>query len=142
MKTWGLEGKGITKLFPRFRRTGWNFFFESVESDPQIGQLKHLVLRWDPTASNRDNEKGNQMKPTDMLKAEHRAIERMLTVMEHAVANAEQGNNVKPEVFDDALKFIQTFADGCHHRKEEALLFPAMEMVGRSVEFSGGSVKF
>ncbi len=65
-----------------------------------------------------------------MLKAEHRAIERMLTVMEHAAANAEQGNDVKPEVFDDALKFIQTFADGCHHRKEEALLFPAMEQKG------------
>ena len=31
---------------------------------------------------------------------------------------------------DDAMDFIKTFADSCHHAKEEDLLFPAMGEAG------------
>jgi len=74
------------------------------------------------------------MKPTEILKEEHRYIERMLTVMERAASRVERGEEVPPEVFRDAIHFIRTFADGCHHQKEETLLFPALVRIGFSAE--------
>lgn len=70
------------------------------------------------------------MKPTDILKEEHRAIERMLNVLDRAAGRLERGENVLPEQLDQAILFLQKFADGCHHQKEETLLFPAMEQKG------------
>ncbi|HWI12904.1 MAG TPA: hemerythrin domain-containing protein, partial [Burkholderiales bacterium] len=35
-----------------------------------------------------------------------------------------------PAFFIEAADFIKGFADGCHHRKEEEHLFPAMEEAG------------
>jgi len=74
------------------------------------------------------------MKPTEILKEEHRYIERMLTIMERAASRVEQGERIAPEVFRDAIHFIRTFADGCHHQKEETLLFPALVRIGFSAE--------
>jgi hemerythrin-like domain-containing protein len=74
------------------------------------------------------------MKPTEILKEEHRHIERMLTIMERAASRVEQGEKVPPEVFRDAIHFIRMFADGCHHQKEETLLFPALVRIGFSAE--------
>jgi hemerythrin-like domain-containing protein len=72
------------------------------------------------------------MKPTEILKEEHRYIERMLTIMEGAASRVKHGEAVPPGVFRDAIHFIRMFADGCHHRKEEALLFPALVRIGFS----------
>lgn len=70
------------------------------------------------------------MKAIDILKNEHRQIERMLLVLETASNKAMAGESVSPKVFQDAIRFIKEFADGCHHHKEEDLLFPAMEEKG------------
>ncbi len=70
------------------------------------------------------------MKATEMLKQEHRAIERILTVLETAVRRLEDGQNVSPRLIRDAISFIQNFADKCHHGKEEDILFTAMEQKG------------
>jgi len=70
------------------------------------------------------------MKPTDILKEEHRAIERMLNILDRAAGQLEKQEHVPLEVLDKAIMFIQRFADGCHHQKEESLLFPAMEQKG------------
>ncbi len=75
------------------------------------------------------------MKPTDILKEEHRAIERMLTVLETTVQRMESGDNISPQIIRDAISFIQQFADRCHHGKEETILFSAMEQKGFSREF-------
>lgn len=75
------------------------------------------------------------MKPTDILKQEHRAIERMLTVLETSVGRMEQREHVSPQLIRDAISFIQQFADRCHHGKEETILFTAMEQKGFSREF-------
>ncbi len=75
------------------------------------------------------------MKPTDILKQEHRAIERMLTVLETTVQRMKQGENASPQIIRDALSFIQQFADRCHHGKEETILFSAMEQKGFSRDF-------
>jgi hemerythrin-like domain-containing protein len=70
------------------------------------------------------------MKPTEELKAEHRVIERMLDVLLAAAAKLEAGEAVPPEHLNQSVDFIRTFADRCHHGKEEDLLFTAMEEAG------------
>jgi len=72
------------------------------------------------------------MKPTDILKEEHRVIERVLNILDQAAGKLENGEAVSPDLFDKSILFIQKFADGCHHQKEETILFPAMEAKGFS----------
>ena len=66
------------------------------------------------------------MSLTSVLSDEHRILERVLTALEEAVAKMERGQTVRVGFFLDAAEFIRGFADGCHHRKEEGILFPAM----------------
>lgn len=66
------------------------------------------------------------MKSTDVLMNEHRLIERVLEAAEAAADHLERGVAVRPGFFLDAAAFIAGFADGCHHHKEEGVLFPAM----------------
>ncbi len=72
------------------------------------------------------------MEATDILMSEHRVIERILTVLTTAVDRLEQGQPVRPGFFIDVCDFIKGFADGCHHRKEEGVLFEAMVAGGMS----------
>jgi hemerythrin-like domain-containing protein len=61
---------------------------------------------------------------------EHRVIERMLKILNVACEKLEIGEKVSPEVFTKAIDFVRTFADGCHHGKEEDTLFPMVEKHG------------
>jgi hemerythrin-like domain-containing protein len=70
------------------------------------------------------------MQATEILMAEHRVIERVLLALEHVATRVEQGDTVDAAFFTDAVTFIREFADGCHHRKEEGVLFPAMHDAG------------
>lgn len=70
------------------------------------------------------------MKPTDVLKEEHKAIKLMLRVLDVVCNRLESGERVDHEDFEKILKFIRIFADRCHHGKEEDVLFPALEEVG------------
>jgi len=65
---------------------------------------------------------------TGQLKDEHKVILRMLRIVEVASEKLENGEKVSPSVFRDAIDFIRTFADKCHHGKEQDTLFP---MLGR-----------
>ena len=76
------------------------------------------------------------MKATDILSAEHRVIERVLNSLERATNRLENGQAVRPEFFLSAVDFIRGFADGCHHRKEEGVLFKHMEAQGMPVQGS------
>jgi len=67
---------------------------------------------------------------TENLKEEHRIIERMLRILNVACEKLEKGQDVSPEVFKKTIDFIRTFADGCHHGKEEDTLFPMVEKHG------------
>jgi hemerythrin-like domain-containing protein len=78
------------------------------------------------------------MEATNILMSEHRVIERVLTAMEKAVEALTKGRAVKPEFFLGAAEFIKGFADGCHHAKEEKVLFEAMVKAG--VPKAGGPV--
>jgi hemerythrin-like domain-containing protein len=70
------------------------------------------------------------MNATDELKNEHRVIERVLDTLEIAADRLENGQPVRPEFFLAATDFIQGFADGCHHQKEEGVLFIRMNEQG------------
>lgn len=78
------------------------------------------------------------MKATEILKEEHRIIERVLASLESAADRLRAGRPTHPRVFIMAADFIQGFADGCHHKKEEGVLFPAMQAAG--VPGEGGPI--
>lgn len=70
------------------------------------------------------------MRPTEILSQEHRVIEVMLKVLDKITAQAEIEGKLAKEPAEQAIDFIRTFADGCHHGKEEGQLFPAMVATG------------
>lgn len=74
------------------------------------------------------------MKATQILMEEHRVIAVVLDALENQSRNLQNGKAVRIEFFLDAADFIRNFADGCHHRKEEGVLFPAMIAAGMAKE--------
>ncbi len=78
------------------------------------------------------------MKPTDVLKEEHRGIEQMLDILESILNRMEQGEYANAGHLEKIVDFFQVFADTCHHGKEEELLFPSLEAAGLPSE--GGPV--
>ncbi len=70
--------------------------------------------------------------------SEHRVIERVIHALESAAKRIEQGGDVRPGFFVEAADFIKGFADGCHHKKEEGVLFK--EMAENGVPVEGGPV--
>lgn len=78
------------------------------------------------------------MKATDILMEEHTIIKRVLTALETAAQRLERGQVVRAGFFIDAADFIKGFADGCHHMKEEGVLFKAMVASGMPAQ--GGPI--
>lgn len=74
------------------------------------------------------------MEATDILMSEHRVIERFIHSLEKAANRLDKGQEVRPGFFLEAADFIQGFADGCHHKKEEGVLFIVMAENGVSTE--------
>lgn len=73
------------------------------------------------------------MKPTDILKSEHRIIEKVLARVGKACDKAEAGS-FDAEEFAVSLSFFREFADKRHHGKEEDKLFPAMNRHGMPLD--------
>ncbi len=63
------------------------------------------------------------MKPIGPLMREHRLIERMIKIMKLKLDEAIQTNSLDTGFIDSAVDFIRTYADRCHHGKEEDILF-------------------
>jgi hemerythrin-like domain-containing protein len=74
------------------------------------------------------------MEATEILKSEHRVIEGVLRALSEAADRVEGEKAIRPSFFLDAADFIKDFADGCHHRKEEGVLFKAMASAGVPVQ--------
>ena len=73
------------------------------------------------------HEHHHSEKATEVLKQEHRVIERVLEVVGRL---ADSSGEPSIGQWKKAVEFIRGFADQCHHLKEEKLLFPAMEKHG------------
>jgi len=67
------------------------------------------------------------MKPIEELMEEHRVIERVLGIIEIAADLLDDDEEVDPDLFVDIVDFLMTFADKCHHSKEERQLFVKMQ---------------
>jgi len=78
------------------------------------------------------------MQATQQLREEHEGIKVVLAVLEHLAGEMRQGRAVKTEHLEQILDFLRTFADRCHHGKEEDELFPALANIGIPVE--GGPI--
>ena len=81
------------------------------------------------------------MQPIGPLMIEHRLIERMITLMRCELMRIKDNVAVDPEFafvdpwfIDTAVDFIRTYADRCHHGKEEDILFAALGQKELSLE--------
>ncbi|MGA2111106.1 MAG: hemerythrin domain-containing protein [Anaerolineales bacterium] len=73
---------------------------------------------------------------TEILEEEHRPIQKMADVMLIWAEHLRQGQELHIQSLNDLVEFMRTFADRCHHGKEETYLFPALERSG--VPSAGG----
>jgi len=62
-------------------------------------------------------------QPMQSLILEHRLTERMIGVMRWRVADMESIGTADIGFIDAAVEFLRTYADRCHHGKEEDILF-------------------
>jgi hemerythrin-like domain-containing protein len=74
------------------------------------------------------------MRTTEILMDEHRVIEQVLLCLDKMAEEAFATRTLDVASVRDAVSFLRTFADACHHGKEEQRLFPAMEACGLPAE--------
>ena len=74
------------------------------------------------------------MKATQQLIDEHRAVNLMLKVFDHALLRPR----IDLEDVEQIIGFLKGFVDKCHHGKEEDLLFP--ELIRHGMPESGGPI--
>lgn len=72
------------------------------------------------------------MKLLDILRQEHRLIERGLSILDRLANRAEARKELDAAIVQQLVDFFRQFADECHHYKEEHVLFPEMERHGFS----------
>ena len=70
------------------------------------------------------------MLATEILRGEHRVIEQVVGCLEKLAHQCITEGKLDQQSAHQALDFFQTFADRCHHVKEEAHLFPLLEAKG------------
>ena len=66
------------------------------------------------------------MGPIEILVAEHRVIEKVLTTLSSMGAAASRGECIDRGRLIDIVTFLRRYADAYHHGKEEKLLFPTI----------------
>jgi hemerythrin-like domain-containing protein len=81
------------------------------------------------------------MQPIGLLMIEHRLIERLIALMGRELTRVKDNIAVErefafvdPVFIDTAVDFIRTYADRCHHGKEENILFAALAQKDLSQE--------
>lgn len=74
------------------------------------------------------------MMPIGPMMIEHRLIERMINVMDSKMGKMKAGGKADPAFIETAVDFIRTYADRCHHGKEEDILFRELKKKALSQE--------
>lgn len=77
------------------------------------------------------------MQAVSVLREEHDAVLVVLEQLERAAMAAERGQPVPGDVFSDMEEFFTVFVDRCHHRKEEAAVFPRLRTSAAGLELIG-----
>jgi len=65
--------------------------------------------------------------PTEMLEEEHRFIAKVVGITPVLADRIKVGQAVSKDVLRNIVEFMRTFADKCHHGKEEDLLFQPLK---------------
>ncbi len=76
--------------------------------------------------------------PTQMLVDEHEVIVSVLDALEAVAERSTTGDDFPQTFYEQAFDFFPTFADKCHHAKEEDHLFPLLE--ARGIPRDGGPI--
>lgn len=63
------------------------------------------------------------MLPVGPMMVEHRLIERMIALLQREAKEIRGRGHVNTDFILSAVDFIRTYADRCHHGKEEGILF-------------------
>jgi hemerythrin-like domain-containing protein len=71
-------------------------------------------------------DKGKMM-PVGPMMIEHRLIERMIAVMRTELDRFVREKKANPEFIMIFVDFVRTYADRCHHGKEEDILFRELD---------------
>ena len=66
------------------------------------------------------------MVAADLLMKEHRLIERIIPILTKEVVRLHKGGEVNAQLILSVVGFFRTYADRCHHGKEEDILFRAL----------------
>jgi hemerythrin-like domain-containing protein/rubredoxin len=74
--------------------------------------------------------------PVGPLMKEHRLIERMIAVIKKEIENLASGKELDTLFIKETADFIKTYADQCHHGKEEDILFRELGKKDLSKEHS------
>ncbi len=61
------------------------------------------------------------------LQHDHRAIQNVMTAMSALADALDRGEDITREVLRDLTRFVDIFADRCHHDKEDKYLFPLLK---------------
>lgn len=61
------------------------------------------------------------------LMTEHRLIEKLIPQIRKAVEDARRTGAIDPAFVEFAVDFVRTYADRCHHGKEEDILFRELD---------------
>ena len=74
------------------------------------------------------------MLPVGPLMVEHRLIERMIALMARESRRIQASGKADLDLVLGAIDFVRTYADRCHHGKEEDILFRALREKPLSLE--------
>lgn len=69
----------------------------------------------------------DDVMPIAPLMIEHRSIEKMIALMKKEAERVSGGGELDVAFIYTAVDFMRTYADRCHHGKEEDILFRALE---------------
>lgn len=72
-------------------------------------------------------EKKDDILPAGPLMIEHRLIERMISPMKKELENIRKNKKANPDFIKRLIDFLRTYADRCHHGKEEDILFERLK---------------
>lgn len=68
------------------------------------------------------------MMPIGPLMIEHRLIERMVGLLSREIGTMREKGEMNLVFIEGAVDFFRTYADRCHHGKEEHILFRDLAM--------------
>lgn len=74
------------------------------------------------------------MLPIGPMMIEHRLIERMIKIMDSEAKRIQKEGALNLVLIERTVDFIRTYADRCHHGKEEGILFRELKKKNLSRE--------